>query len=342
MAEEKKVDLATILYDLNRQVKDKIFRLKKENPLLVDYLDSESEKLEKQFSDILSRSPVIAEDEAMVFFNHNRVSKNLSMIEHGGFPYLWDEKLYDLMKKALDVNLGISNKWVKLLIASNTIELSFNKVLELHKKDDFKKLKEANLKTKMEEVNEILKSKNMKRLDLQEIEYVRSHRIYVDHPVSETISDIKDETVRNVVKYVDNALEYLKPLLDTEKFDLDFEAKILQGGPFHRGDTFQTKIRFKGKLVGGFFDNRIEAPIGKTFPGGSEIWWCPDTDTAPGPLDKPGKLIGEGEWESTWTCKIGNNFPVGKYRINICVYDHLGSGNRPVIKEKTITMDVIE
>jgi len=217
MAEEKKVDLSTILYDLNRQVKDKIFRLKKENPLLVDYLDLEAEKLEKQFSDILSRSPVIAEDEAMVFFNHNRVSKNLSMIEHGGFPYLWDTKLYDLMKKAMDANLGISNKWVKLLIASNTIELSFNKVLELHKKDDFKQLKEANLKTKMEEVNEILKSKNMEKLDWQEIEYVRSHRIYVDHPVSEIISDIKDETVRNVVKYVDNALERLKPLL-VEKF----------------------------------------------------------------------------------------------------------------------------
>ena len=217
MVEEKKVDLSTLLYDLNRQVKDKIFRLKKENPLLVDYLDLEAEKLEKQFSDILSRSPVIAEDEAMVFFNHNRVSKNLSMIEHGGFPYLWDVKLYDLMKKALDAKLGISNKWVKLLIVSNTIELLFNKVLELHKKDDFKKLKEANLKTKMEEVNEILKSKNMEKLDLQEIEYVRSHRIYVDHPVSETISDIKDETVRNVVKYVDNALERLKPLL-VEKF----------------------------------------------------------------------------------------------------------------------------
>ncbi|MCH8916417.1 MAG: hypothetical protein IIA82_11355 [Thaumarchaeota archaeon] len=218
MVEEKKVDLSTILYDLNRQVKDKIFRLKKENPLLVDYLDLEAEKLEKQFTDILSRSPVLAEDEAMVFFNHNRVSKNLSMIEHGGFPYLWDEKLYNLMKKAMDVNLGISNKWVKLLIASNTIELLFNKVLELHKKDDFKRLKEANLQTKMEEVNEILKSKNMEKPDWQEIEYVRSHRIYVDHPVSEIISDIKDETVRNVVKYVDNALECLKPLL-TKKTD---------------------------------------------------------------------------------------------------------------------------
>ena len=218
MSEEEKVDLSTVLYDLNRQVKDKIFRLKKENPLLVDYLDLEANALEDHFRHILERSPVLAEDEAMVFFNHDRVSKNLSKIEHGGFPYLWDTRLYDLMKKALDANLGISNKWVKLLIASNTIELSFNRVLELHKKDDFKRLKEASLQTKMEEVNGILKSKDMEKLDLQEIEYVRSHRIYVDHPVPETISDLKDETVTNVVKYVDNALESLKPLL-TKKTD---------------------------------------------------------------------------------------------------------------------------
>lgn len=342
MSEKGKVDLSTLLYDLNRQVKDKISRLRKENPLLVDYLDLEAKELEKQFNDILSRSPVIPEDEAMVFFNHDRVSKNLSKIEHGGFPYLWDEKLYTPLKKVMDLNLGITNKWVKTLIISNTLELSLNQVLSLHKEDQFKKLKDANITTKMEEVNEILKSKDLKKLDWSEIEFIRANRVYVDHPIPETISEIKDENVERVINYVDNALERLKPLLDTKKFDLDFEAKILQRGPFHRGDTFQTKIRFKGKLVGGFFDNRIEAPIGKTFPGGSEIWWCPDTDTAPGPLDKPGKLIGEGEWESTWTCKIGNNFPVGKYRINICVYDHLGSRNRPVIKEKTITIDVIK
>ena len=131
MPDEEKVDLSRLLYDLNRQVKDKIFRLKEENPLLVDYLDLEAKALEDQFSHILSRSPVLAEDEAMVFFNHDRVSKNLSKIEHGGFPYLWDDVLYQLMKKANDNNLGITNHWVKVLIASNLLALSLCNALNI-------------------------------------------------------------------------------------------------------------------------------------------------------------------------------------------------------------------
>lgn len=342
MSKEEKVDLSRFLYDLNRQVKDKISRLKKENPLLLDYLDLESNELEKQFRDILSRSPIIAEDEAMVFFNHNRVSKNLSKIEHGGFPYLWDEKLYTPLKKAMDLNLGITNKWVKALIVSNILELSLNQVLSIFKKDQFKKLIDASIKTKMDEVNEILKSKDLKKLDWSEIEFIKANRVYVDHPVPENISEIKDENVERIINYVDNALECLKPLFDAEKFDSEFETEIVEKGPFKRGDSFTTKIKFRGKLVGGFFDNRIEAPVGKIFPHGSEIWWCPDPYTAPGPMDKPGNLVGEGEWEAKWMCKIQDNYPIGKYKVNICVYDHLGEGNRPVIKEKTITIDVVE
>lgn len=344
MSEERKVDLSTLLYDLNRQVKDRISRLKKENPLLVDYLELEEKELEKQFNDILTRSPVIAEDEAMVFFNHDRVSKNLSKIEHGGFPYLWDDVLYKLMKKANDNNLGITNHWVKVLIASNLLELSLNQALINKNPSLFEKLRRDNagIMRKTEEVNKILEKENLGKLKRSDIKFINSHRVDADHPISEFIKDLDPHDSLNIIVAVTDIIECLEPLLESKGGDSNFEAEILDKGPFHRGEIFQTKIRFKGKLVGGFFDNRIEAPVGKTFPSGSEIWWCPDPMTAPGPINESGKLVGDGEWKSTWTCKIPNDYPIGKYKVNICVYDHLGPGNRPVIKEKTITIDVIE
>ena len=216
MSDEEKIKLSTILFDLNRQVKDKISRLKKENPFLEDYLDLETNELEKQFRDILSRSPVIAEDEAMVFFNHDRVSKNLSKIEHGGFPYLWDDVLYQLMKKANDNNLGITNHWVKVLIASNLLELSLNQALINKDPSLFEKLRRdnASIMRKSEEVNKILEKENLEKLKRSDIKFINSHRVDADHPVSEFIQDITPGDSLQIICAVDIIIDQLKPLLE--------------------------------------------------------------------------------------------------------------------------------
>lgn len=215
MSDERKVNLSTLLYDLNRQVKDKIFRLKKENPLLEDYLDLEATELEKQFVDVLSRSPIIAEDEAMVFFNHNRISKNLSKIEHGGFPYLWDDVLYNLMKKANDNNLGITNNWVKILIASNLLELSLNQSLINKNPSLFQKLRRdnASIMRKAEEVNKILEEENLGKLKRSDIKLINSHRVDADHPITEFIKDLDPHDSQIIILAVTDIIELLQPLL---------------------------------------------------------------------------------------------------------------------------------
>lgn len=216
MSDERKINLSTLLYDLNRQVKDRIFRLKKENPLLVDYLDLEAKELEQQFSDAHSRSPITAEDEAMVFFNHDRISKNLSKIEHGGFQYLWDDVLYQLMKKANDSNLGITNHWVKVLIASNLLELSLNQALINKNQSLFEKLRRDNagIMRKTEEVNKILEKENLEKLKRSDIKFINAHRVDADHPVSEFIQDITPNDSLQIICAVDIIIDQLKPLLE--------------------------------------------------------------------------------------------------------------------------------
>ena len=216
MSDERKINLSTLLYDLNRQVKDKISRLKKEYPLLEDYLDLEAKELEEQLRNMGSKSPINAEDEAMVFFNHNRISKNLSKIEHGGFPYLWDDVLYQLMKKANDNNLGITNHWVKVLIASNLLELSLNQALINKNQLLFEKLRRENasIMRKTEEVNKILEKENLEKLKRSDIKFINSHRVDADHPVSEFIQDITPGDSLQIICAVDIILDQLKPLLE--------------------------------------------------------------------------------------------------------------------------------
>lgn len=343
MSDKEKIDLRDFLPKLRDQMWEKMVRIKDGYPLLVDYLDLEINELEEQFNDYQKKSPINAEDEAMLFYNYTRVNRNLSKIEHGRFPYLWDEKLYNLMKKASESNLGITNNWVKVLLASNLLELSLNQTLINKNHDLFEKLKKdnANIVKKTEEVNKILEHENREELKRSDINFIRCHRVDVDHPISKFIKELTPKDANDVIEKVHESLKKLQPLLE-ENSDSSFKAEILDKGPFHRGDTFHTKIKFKGKLVSGFFDNRIDAPKGTTFPGGGTTWWCADPSNAPDPMDEPGKLVGEDQWESTWACKIGNDYPIGQYTVNICVYDHLGPKNRPVVKEKTITIEVVQ
>lgn len=267
MSDEEKVKLSELLFDLNRQVKAKIIRLKKENPLVVDYLDLEAEKLEKQLRNMLSVSPITAEDEAMVFFNHNRVSKNLSEIEHGSFPYLWDEKLYKLMKKAMDSDLGITNHWVKVLLASNLLELSLNQALINKKPELFDKLRKehANILRKTEEVNKILEGGKLKRSD---IHFINSHRVDADHPVPEFINELDPEDVKELISKVDECITCLQPLLQSKENDEYNEEDYLKG-KYKTGKaskkTRDLYFKIKSRILENFQD--LEARQKKAYVG---------------------------------------------------------------------------
>lgn len=129
--------------------------------------------------------------------------------------------------------------------------------------------------------------------------------------------------------------------LNKQAQDYDFSAEILEKKQFRLGETVRTKIHFKGTLQGGFYDNMFRAPKGKTFPWGGSDWWCPDPNTSPTTAGQ-GKLIGEVDKESTWGCTIPLDYPTGEYVVYIRVYDHLPNGQRPVIRERVETIEIME
>lgn len=130
--------------------------------------------------------------------------------------------------------------------------------------------------------------------------------------------------------------------LNVQEKDATFSAEILEKKVFHLGETIFTKVHFKGKLHGGFFDNMFSAPPGKTFPDGGSNWWCVDHNSYSGKNAPAGDLVGEVDAEYTWGCTLSKNLPTGEYAVYIRVYDHLSSGQRPVIREKVETILVVD
>lgn len=130
--------------------------------------------------------------------------------------------------------------------------------------------------------------------------------------------------------------------LNIQEKDNTFSAEILNKKVFSLGETIFTKVHFKGKLHGGFFDNMFRAPQGKTFSDGGSNWWCVDHNSYSGKNAPAGDLIGEVDVEYTWGCTLSKDLPTGEYAIYIRVYDHLPTGQRPVIREKVETITVVD
>jgi len=123
---------------------------------------------------------------------------------------------------------------------------------------------------------------------------------------------------------------------------ISFEAEIVDKKEFEVGETVFFKVRFRGNLKNGFFDTMIKAPEGKHLPDGSDHIWCWDRETLPDSYpNTPGKLHGFVVKASTWGWPIPLEYPTGEYTLYIRVYDHLGVGNRPVIREKKEIITIV-
>lgn len=104
---------------------------------------------------------------------------------------------------------------------------------------------------------------------------------------------------------------------------------------YHRGEPVLFRTLYRGDLVNGFFDNEIVSPDGTTI-----AWvWAPDTLKSGDP-NVGGELNGYGTYTSNWNWNIPRNAPVGKYRVFMRVYNHLGFGNRPIIRQAEDTFMV--
>src|SRR5690349_21699691 len=168
MSTEKEISLLPLINDIQRKINDRVKRMRPEYPLLVDYFDNEMGNLDRVRSNFISHNGM-GEDYLIYFQNCTRIIHNLDAIEVGGFPYLWDYNLGKLIKIAMKNNLGLSNKWAKTLLVTNMLELSFNQVLMIHKKENFSDLIGSSITNKMKIINEILTAKGLTELDKPEI-----------------------------------------------------------------------------------------------------------------------------------------------------------------------------
>ena len=267
MSNEEKIELGSLLHKLKQQFWDEMLKMKKEFPLLADYLDLELNELVKQYEEIHKRSPVKSEDEGMLYFNYRRIEKDLSKIKHGSFPYLWDEKLYNLMKKAMDSDLGITNHWVKVLLASNLLELSLNQALINKKPELFDKLRKehANIVRKTEEVNKILEGGKLKRSD---VHFINSHRVDADHPIPEFINELEPEDAKELISKVDECITCLQPLLQSKEND-GYDEEDYLNGKYKTGKaskkTRDLYFKIKSRILENFQD--LEARQKKAYVG---------------------------------------------------------------------------
>lgn len=217
MPEKEEFTRVNLVHRFEEEIRDRIDKMKPKYPLLLDYLNVEMDRLYTALQKHILTSPVLPEDYAVYFLVCHGIIRNLDEIEFEGFSYLWDSKLYTLMKMIMKNNLGVSNKWVKVLLASNTLELALNKALMIHKKDDFPKLKDKDILSKMEIVNEILVSKNHEKLNRSDILFIKSHRVDADHPIPDVINELDDKNVSDVIEHATNALTKLQPLLEEKQ-----------------------------------------------------------------------------------------------------------------------------
>lgn len=268
---KEEIDLGTLLHKLRQQTRDKMVNMKNDYPLLMDYLDLELNELERQYENVHKKSPVTPEDEALLYFNYRRVDGNLSKIEHGGFPYLWDDHLYSLMKKAHDSDLGVTSDWVKVLIASNLLELSLNQALINKNRELFDKLRKdnASIFRKVDEVNKILEKENQTKLKRSDIKFINSHRVDADHPVSEFIKELDDGDSIQLIEAVKDCLDCLQPLLQTQESNGKYDEEDYLSGKYHTGNaskkTRELYFKIKNMILENFED--LQARQTKAYVG---------------------------------------------------------------------------
>jgi len=90
---------------------------------MTDFLQIRRADLVRANNKFSETSPVTPEDRAIFFLKCLEVNTDVDKIEYGGTPYLWDLRLYDLLKKGMNRGLAITNDWVKI-VSSLTANIS--------------------------------------------------------------------------------------------------------------------------------------------------------------------------------------------------------------------------
>lgn len=123
-------------------------------------------------------------------------------------------------------------------------------------------------------------------------------------------------------------LIYRKLRLLSQDFAVELSGR--HGDDFLVGETVRFEVRFRGELKNGFFTCKLRPPEHTTLPDSNKdyVWWA-NYKTYDEPKDL-GLLNGRGStrfllfWKahkSVWGDKIPFNYPAGKYRANVEVYN---------------------
>jgi len=93
-----------------------------------------------------------------------------------------------------------------------------------------------------------------------------------------------------------------------------------------QGDSYTTRVQFKGKVNYAFFDNYVKHLESKW-----ETWNWDKNTLQDSKRTTPGKMRGDVDIKSEYTWAT-ENWPIGKYKIYVRVYDHFVPGEIKRIK----------
>jgi hypothetical protein len=126
-------------------------------------------------------------------------------------------------------------------------------------------------------------------------------------------------------------LSFLKPN-SSQYFKSHLSTNVIR-----QGEAYTTFVEFKGFLNNGFFDNYVQHLSSDFYR------WNVDRETLPrGKNTDPGTLSGAVEIKKSYVNST-SDWPKGKYRIDVRLYDHLKAGEtgRPLIAEESHSVEVI-
>ncbi len=215
------IDSDSILRSFYDQTHRKLLHYREKYPILYDYCNLKEKEMSEVF-DAYQQGGTLEYRKlkfgallAICF----EVSISLQQMDAEGFTFLYDERLWPMLRTAItENNLPINHKWTKSLIAANILELAINDITRKLDREKYEELnrKNAGLDTRFRELNSLLASNNMERYKLKVVEFdaLRSVRNAADHPDPDILKEIDDEHVKKTIDYAHYALSLLRQVLD--------------------------------------------------------------------------------------------------------------------------------
>lgn len=221
------IDMSSLLYKLYEQIRIRMYETKNKYPLLRDYLNILMRELEETKDNFDKTSPTTSELKSQFYLRIIRMEEILSKIENGQYPYLADKSLYILLTRAQEHGSKITNLYIKLLIASNILDLVINdKLANVVDRDKYARMvKSDNIISKVQELNKHLKQYD-KEIQIPKIVSMTGMRNIVDHPESEIIRQIDEKDVSELIKFVDQVIDMLEGPTSYDLYIKDKKEKL--------------------------------------------------------------------------------------------------------------------